>query len=192
MKRNIAILGAVIVIIVVILVVNGNRKDKQLADTPPAASTSASASTEQPLKTAPEPGALAPAIHLSSLDEQTTYDVGGKRDKPLIINFWASWCGPCDIEAPDLMKLYNKYKDKVDLYAVNVTKYDTVRGAKDFVKEKGLTFPILMDKEGKAGDDYKVYAYPVSFIVDRDGVIRDRIEGGQSVSEWEKMLKEVL
>lgn len=190
MKRNLAIIGAVIVVIVVIVVMNMTPKDKQLAEAKPSAASQTASG--QPLKTGPEPGALAPAIHLSSIDDQTAYNVGGKRDKPLIINFWASWCGPCDIEAPDLMKIYDKYKDQVDLYAVNVTKYDTVRGAKDFVKEKGLTFPILMDKEGKAGDDYKVYAYPVSFIVDQDGVIRDRIEGGQSVADWEKMLKQVI
>lgn len=189
MKRNIAIIGAVIVIIVVILVTNGIHKDKQLAE--PQASSSAAASG-QPLKTAPEPGSLAPAFQLTSIDEQTTYEVGGKRDKPVIINFWASWCGPCDIEAPDLMKIYDKYKDKVDLYAVNATTHDTLRGAKDFVKEKGLTFPILMDSKGKTEEAYKIYAYPVSLIVDRDGVVRYRIEGGQSVADWEKMLKDVL
>ena len=189
MKRNIAILGAVIVIIVVILVINGTHKDKPLAELKPSAS---SAAAGEALKEGPEIGSLAPAFQLSSLDEQTTYEVGGKRDKPVILNFWASWCGPCDIEAPDLVKLYDKYKDQVDLYGVNVTKHDTVRGAKDFVKEKALNFPILMDKEGKTEDTYKVYAYPVSFIVDRDGVIRYRIDGGQSVADWEKMLKDVL
>ncbi|CAM3799960.1 TlpA disulfide reductase family protein [Cohnella lubricantis] len=188
MKRNIVILGAVALIIVVILIMNGMKQEKPLAEANPAATSAA----EQELKTAPEEGALAPAIQLSSMDGQTTYEVGGKRDKPVIINFWASWCGPCDAEAPDLMKVYDKYKDQVDLYAVNVTTHDTVRGAKDFVKEKGLRFPILMDTEGKTEKDYKVYAYPVNIIVDRDGVIRHRIEGAQSVADWEKMLKEVL
>lgn len=187
MKRNIAILGAVVVAIAIILIYNGLGKDKSdPSETKP--SQAAGQTAEEGL----EPGQMAPSFKLTSLDGQTDYEVGGKRDKPLIINFWASWCGPCDLEAPDLMTIYDKYKDKLDFYGVNETKHDTVRGAKDFVKEKGLTFPILMDKSGTAGDDYKVYAYPVSYIIDRNGLIRYRLDGGKSVAEWEKMLKDVL
>lgn len=186
MKRNIVILGAVVAVIALIVAFNWPDKGADPAETKPG-----NATAEQPAA-GPKPGELAPAFELASIDEKTSYAVGGGRDKALIINFWASWCGPCDKEAPDLIKLYDKYKDQVDLYAVNETKYDTVRGAKDFVKEKGLPFPVLMDKSGEVGDDYKVFSYPISFIVDREGVIRHRIEGPKSIEEWEKMLEEVL
>lgn len=181
MKRNITILSIVVVAIVAILAWNwfarSNAKEADPSETSPSAA-----------EAKPIVGSAAPAFALSSLDDSVTYEVGGKRDKVLIVNFWASWCWPCEQEAPDLVKLYDKYKDSVDLYAVNATKYDTVRGAKDFVKEQKLPFPILMDKEGKAVSAYKVFSYPISFIVDRDGVVRDRIEGPQPLEKWAEML----
>ncbi|WP_027094389.1 TlpA family protein disulfide reductase [Cohnella thermotolerans] len=186
MRRNIVILGAVLIALAAIVAFNWPGQDRKGEE------VKASAGSSQAMETAPKQGALAPSFELASIDGATNYKVGGKRDKALIINFWASWCGPCDMEAPDLIKLYDKYKDRLDLYAVNETKYDTVRGAKDFVKEKELTFPVLMDKTGKVGDDYKVYSYPISFIVDRDGVVRHRIEGVQPIADWENMLKDVL
>ncbi|MDG0813630.1 TlpA family protein disulfide reductase [Cohnella rhizosphaerae] len=192
MKRNVFIVVLFIVAIAGVLVYNlaGNSKDARGSIDGSAVSATGGA----PDKIAPTKGSLAPALKLSSLDDSATYEVDPKapQDKVLIINFWASWCGPCDIEAPDLVKLYEEYKGKIELYGVNATKYDTVRGAKDFVKEKAIPFPVLMDKEGKAGDDYKVFSYPISFIVDRDGIVRQRIEGAKSLKEWRAMIDEAM
>lgn len=96
------------------------------------------------------------------------------------------------MEAPDLKAIYEDHEEKLDLYAVNATNYDRLRSAKDFVKEQGFVFPVLTDAKGVAGDLYKITGYPVSFIIDRDGVIRHRIEGIVEREEWEKMLKDVL
>lgn len=188
MKRNVIIIVIFIVAIAGVLVYNlaGNDKGEREA----GGGSSVSVDSGSPAKEAPTVGSLAPSLKLSSLDESTTYEVDPKapRDKVLVINFWASWCGPCDVEAPDLVKLYEEYKGKIELYGVNATKYDTVRGAKDFVKEKAISFPVLMDKDGKVGDEYKVFSYPISFIVDRQGVVRQRIEGAKSLKEWRTMI----
>jgi len=141
---------------------------------------------------APVEGQAAPAFALASMEGTETYNVGGKRDKPLLLNFWASWCGPCEEEAPVLQALYEKYKDRLDVYAVNATKYDTVRGARDFVRDLELTFPVLMDESGKVTDAYKVFAFPVNFLVDRDGVIRERIDRVIPLEAWEQKIKAVL
>jgi len=185
MKRNIVILSLGIIAIAAILAFNWPGRNH-------AESNATSGNGQTAVAAKPLEGAPAPAFTLKSIDDTTDYQVGGKRDKVLIVNFWASWCGPCDAEAPDLAKLYDKYKDKVDLYAVNETKYDTVRGAKDFVKEKDIQFPVLMDKNGDVGDDYKVYSYPISFIIDRTGVVKYRLEGPQKLADWEKMLDAVI
>jgi thiol-disulfide isomerase/thioredoxin len=140
----------------------------------------------------PKKGSNAPAFSLAMLDSDTVYQVGGKRDKALLLNFWASWCGPCDLEAPDLVALYNKYKDKMDLYAVNATNYDKVRNAREFVQEKGFEFPVLMDEKGEAVNLYRVYALPTSFIIDRDGKIVERIEGIIPLEKWEELLANVV
>lgn len=141
---------------------------------------------------APLEGQAAPAFSLASLDGTETYSVGGKRDRPLLLHFWASWCGPCEEEAPALQTLYEKYRDRIDLYAVNATRYDTVRGAQDFVRDLELTFPVLMDESGKVTDAYKVFAFPASFLVDRDGVVRERIDRVLTLEEWEQKIEAVL
>ncbi|THF83876.1 TlpA family protein disulfide reductase [Cohnella fermenti] len=187
MKRNQIIVIAVFLAVIAIVLWNAAGSDKQDEANPGAA-----AAAGADMKPSPVPGSLAPAFELSSIDDSITYKVGGERDKVLIVNFWASWCGPCDLEAPDLQTIHEKYGDQVDLYAVNATKYDTVRGAKDFVKEKEIDFPVMMDKDGKVGDDYKVFSYPISFIIDKQGVVRERIEGVQPLEKWEKMLDEVV
>ncbi|WP_284640911.1 TlpA family protein disulfide reductase [Paenibacillus silviterrae] len=97
------------------------------------------------------------------------FHVGGRRDKPLVVNFWASWCGPCHEEAPSLQQMYAKYSDRIDLYAVNVTKGDRVESAKKFAKQYGFTFPVLFDVQGKAADDYRLMFVPTSFLIDKNG-----------------------
>jgi cytochrome c biogenesis protein CcmG/thiol:disulfide interchange protein DsbE len=193
MKRNIVILGLVIVAVVAVFIWNDSGKKPQsgLVEGQEGA-VSGIAVGDVPADASPKKDHFAPAFSLASLDGTTDYKVGGKRDKVLIINFWAAWCAPCELEAPDLKDIYEKHKDKLDLYAVNATKYDKLREAKDFVKEQELKFPILTDAKGNVGDMYKVFSYPTSFIVDRDGVIRQRIEGVISREEWELYLDEVL
>lgn len=193
MKRNVFILGLVIVAIAAVFIWNdsGKKLSNGLAENKEGA-VSGVAAGDIPADAAPKKDHYAPSFSLASLDGTTSYKVGGKRDKVLVINFWAAWCAPCELEAPDLKDIYEKHKDKLDLYAVNATKYDKLREAKDFVKELELKFPILTDAKGDVGDLYKVFSYPISFIVDRDGVIRQRIEGVISREEWELYLDEVL
>jgi cytochrome c biogenesis protein CcmG, thiol:disulfide interchange protein DsbE len=190
MKRNLMILGLVLVAIIAVWIWDAPSKEpaSQLTEGLIDGKTVG----DIPSKPAPKENHYAPSFSLASLDGTTSYQVGGKRDKVLIVNFWAAWCGPCDLEAPDLKAIYDKHKDKLDLYAVNATKYDKLREANDFVKEKQLVFPVLTDAKGDVGDSYKVFSYPVSFIIDRNGIIRHRIEGVIDRKQWEIYLQEVL
>lgn len=191
MKKNLLIIGFVIIAVVGVILWNGRDKQQdRKAEESAAIGTvqGGEASAEAPKK-----GFFAPAFKLPSLDRTAEFSVGGKRDKVLIINFWAAWCGPCEAEAPDLVDIFDRHKGKLDLYAVNATKYDKLREAKDFVKEQGFNdFPVLTDADGTAGDVYKVFSYPTSFIVDRDGVIRERIEGVISREQWEIFLQDIF
>ncbi|MBW5445096.1 redoxin domain-containing protein [Cohnella sp. CFH 77786] len=190
MKRNWIILLAVLAAVTAVLL--GNRMGKD-SDSPAASGVSEprpGATSEALPASAPKKGSAAPSFELASLDGKTSYKIGGERAKVLVVNFWASWCGPCDREAPDLVALYDKYKDRMDLYAVNATNYDRLRNAREFVKEKAFTFPVLTDAEGTAGDAYKVFSYPTSFIVGRDGRILERIEGTIPLATWEQYLDE--
>jgi thiol-disulfide isomerase/thioredoxin len=95
----------------------------------------------------------------------------------LVINFWASWCGPCRSEAPELVKLNNKYHKKVQIFAVNLTSSDTESGVKAFVKEFGFDFPVLLDQDGKVAKLYDVTGIPTTYFISTDGIIIDRILG---------------
>jgi thiol-disulfide isomerase/thioredoxin len=115
-----------------------------------------------------------PAFSLQGLDGKG-YQVGGERDKPLIVNFWASWCGPCHEEAPDLKRMYDKYSGQIDLYGVNVTKGDSLEDVKGFVKQYGISFPVLLDRKGEAAELYRILFVPTSFLIDKHGILRDVI-----------------
>ncbi|MBD2872802.1 TlpA family protein disulfide reductase [Paenibacillus arenilitoris] len=136
----------------------------------------------------PKAGYEATAFKLPGLDEQT-YEIGGKQNKLSFVNFWASWCGPCELEAPDLQRLHEKYRDAVQLYGVNATKYDKERSAREFVSEHEFTFPILMDRAGDVTKQYKVDTFPTTFLIDGDGVIRERINGVITFEEWERLIE---
>ncbi|REE84371.1 thiol-disulfide isomerase/thioredoxin [Paenibacillus taihuensis] len=135
----------------------------------------------------PKPGYTAPTLQLPNLDEKPQ-NIGGKRDKLLLLNFWASWCGPCELEAPDLQALSEKYNDKLELYGVNATSMDKERQAREFVDQQKFTFPILMDRDGKATDLYKVNQFPTSLLIDSNGIVRERVTGVISKSKWEALI----
>jgi len=142
----------------------------------PAGNAAAMSSPQADAVVAPKVGALAPAFALNGLDGKT-YTVGGKREKPVLLNFWASWCGPCAEEAPDLQRLFEAFGGQFDLYAVNVTKTDEMKAVRSFVAGNKLTFPILLDKKLEAAPLYRFSVIPTSFLIDRDGYVVDTFHG---------------
>lgn len=174
LRKNIAVIAIVLLLAGLAVYQNFAAADKEVV---------------LPQETAPKPNYLAPAFSLGALDGNT-YHAGGPRDKALLINFWASWCGPCEREAPDLKRLYDKYKDKIDFYAVNITQGDKLNDVKAFVQQHGFTFPVLLDTEGKAAELYRVYAIPTTFLVDRNGVIQDAFNL-LNPDELEKRIKRI-
>lgn len=149
-------------------------------------------SDRQVAEVAAKPGFQAPSFELTGFDGNS-YAVGGKRDKPLLINFWASWCGPCHIEAPDLQELYEHYNGKLDLYAVNVTSLDTRLGVEDFIEEYGLTFPIPMDETGEVtSKKYGINGYPASFLIDQNGTVVDVIFSVINREDLERKIDKLL
>ncbi|MGN7470386.1 TlpA family protein disulfide reductase [Brevibacillus sp. SAFN-007a] len=139
----------------------------------------------------PEPGFLAPHFTLTGLDNQT-YKVEGKRNKPLLLNFWASWCGPCRMEAPDLQKIYEKYGGQIDMYGVNVTSSDNPESAQAFVQSYKLTFPIPMDVSGSVSNRYLVQAFPTTYLIDAQGIVRKKIIGMIDAGTLERELRQLL
>lgn len=143
-----------------------------------------------PASPGPRAGAPAPAFSLKGLDGRG-YEVGGKREKLLLLNFWASWCGPCEEEAPLLVKLYEKYAASLDLYAVNVTAEDSRANAESFAKAFAFPFPVLLDEQGQIAAKYRIFGIPTSFLINRDGDIVDVIHLADA-AQWEAKISRWL
>ena len=105
-----------------------------------------------------------------------------------MINFWTSWCGPCQAELPILQRVYEKYKDDVQFQMVNLTVDDQPDKVKKLVHEKGYTLPILFDVSGEVSEVYQVFSVPTTYFVDKDGYIYKKILGAMT----EKQLTEIL
>ena len=91
--------------------------------------------------------------------------------KPVILNFWASWCGPCKSEMPDFEEVYLEYKDRLHFLMVNLTDghQETIASAQQLITEKGYTFPVYFDTKLEAANAYYVYSIPQTFFIDKDG-----------------------
>jgi peroxiredoxin len=134
----------------------------------------------EPLSSSPSPreGFLAPDFTLDTLDGKKVA-LSELRGKIVIINLWATWCPPCRAEMPALENAYEQYKDsEVIVLGLNVTNQDSEKDIPPFVKEFGLTFPILLDRDGSVSTLYQLKALPTTYFVNREGIIRTVVIGG--------------
>lgn len=137
--------------------------------------TRASAS---PASASPQIGFTAPDFTLQTLDGKTI-SLSSLRGKVALINLWASWCPPCRAEMPALDKVYRQYRDAgFVVLGLNTAYQDSESDAASFVQTLGLSFPILLDRDGVVSKRYQLQALPTSYFVGRDGIIRDVILGG--------------
>ena len=124
------------------------------------------------LPVSPEVGALAPNFALETPDGES-YTLSDLRGQPVLVNFWATWCGPCRVEMPAIQAAYETHQDEgFVVLAVDHTQTDTVPNVVAFGEELGLTFPLLIDPGSQIQDEYRIRAYPSSFFVDEEGVIQ--------------------
>lgn len=131
----------------------------------------------------------APAFSLINLEgEEVSLD--DYKGKKILLNFWATWCPPCKAEMPDMEELYKEYKEKdFVVLAVNMTySEESQENVVAFVDDNQLTFPVLMDKRGEVGSLYNVNAFPTSYFIDSDGVIRNKVIGSLSKENMYKQM----
>jgi len=95
-----------------------------------------------------------------------------------MINFWASWCKPCQVEMPAIQRLYQKYNPDIVFLAVNSTKQDSLSAASGFVEANQLDFPVLLDPENTVNSIYRIQALPTTYFVNSKGIIKEIIIGG--------------
>ncbi len=93
--------------------------------------------------------------------------------KPVMLNFWATWCGPCKMEMPHFDKAYQEYQDRMNFLIVDLTdgSRDTVESASAFVEEEGYSFPIFFDTESEGAYTYGIDSIPTTFFINSDGTL---------------------
>ena len=93
--------------------------------------------------------------------------------KPVVLNFWASWCGPCKSEMPDFEEIYKEYGEDIHFVMVNLTDgaQETMNTATKFLDNNGYTFPVYYDKDSDAAYTYRVYSVPVTYFMDAEGTL---------------------
>ncbi len=116
----------------------------------------------------------------------TVYDLEGNAvklsdyaGKPIVLNFWASWCGPCQSEMPDFQEKFEALGEDVQFLMVNMTDgaRETVDIASAFIEEKGFTFPVLYDTDLDAANTYGAYSLPTTYFIDSQGSAIARATG---------------
>ena len=174
--------NALILILVLVLLLGGagflyTKLSDNVSPTLPTEQNDPQENTENPDAEA----APAPDFTVTDMDGKEVA-LSDFRGKPVILNFWASWCGPCRSEMPEFDAAYQKYKDDIHFLMVNATdgSRETVEIAKDFIAGEGYTFPVYFDESGSASATYGVTGLPATFFIGAQGEAVARASGAIS------------
>ena len=122
-------------------------------------------------------GLYAPEIELKDAASGKIILSSELKGKVLFVNFWASWCDPCRTEMPSIDKLSKHFSANQDFILLPVLYRDSVQDAMNYLKESKFTLPILLDKDEKAVRSYGLRGIPETYIVDKKGIIREKMIG---------------
>jgi len=140
---------------------------------------------------APRVGELAPDFQLPNLEGQSI-SLSDFRGEPVLVNFWASWCGPCRYEMPFIQEVYEEWSAS-GLVMLAINQGESLSTVDDFMQSGNYSFPVLLDTQGQVADQYNILGIPATFFIDEDGVIQAiKIGAFSSKAEIETMLSEII
>jgi cytochrome c biogenesis protein CcmG/thiol:disulfide interchange protein DsbE len=133
----------------------------------------------------------APDFTLERLDQNGELQLSSLRGKAVLLNVWASWCGPCKEEAPYLEQVWRANRDR-GLVVVGLDAKDFRGDARRFARRYELTFPLVYDGPGNEIDGYGVTGFPETFVIDRDGRVVEAFAGAVSGDEERVRLRDAI
>ena len=133
-----------------------------------------------------EVGSLAPDFRLISISGDVIH-LSQFQGKPVVVNFWATWCTPCVVEMPNLQKIYEEHDKQFEILAVNAGESEFT--VKQFAKAIGIDFLVLLDPDFDIQSRYKIRGYPTTFVLDADGVVQAQHIGILGESQLEEYLE---
>jgi cytochrome c biogenesis protein CcmG/thiol:disulfide interchange protein DsbE len=142
------------------------------------------------LVSSPLIGRPAPAFSLTALTGQTL-DLGSLRGRPVVLNFWASWCLPCRDEAPLLTAAAADYQARA-LQVLGIVYQDSAENARAFMARYGQTYPGLLDPDGRTALDYGVFGIPETFFIDRGGLIVSKQTGPLDAASLQRQIEAIV
>lgn len=138
---------------------------------------------EMPVK--PIPNYRAPELTARDVYTRKPLILSSFKGQVVMVNFWATWCGPCREEMPEMEKFHQELGDKVKIIALGVDPGEEPEQLAAFASELGLTFPIAWD-EGQGAMNYRANGIPTTVWIDREGVIRYRHAGPMTLAQMKK------
>ena len=120
-------------------------------------------------------GSPAPNFKLPNLEGKTVF-LSDLRGEPVMLNFWATGCPPCRAEMPHLQQVYEEWSDK-GLVVLAINLGESTPTVKEFVQHYHLSFPVLLDTRGSVAEKYKIRPIPVTYFIDKEGIIQAKIIG---------------
>ena len=130
---------------------------------------------------------IAPDFTFTDLVTGKTTKLSDLRDKPVYLNFWATWCPPCVKELPHIQAKYEQYKDRIHFLAISVDSEQEAPA--QFISSKGYTFTVGYGNEREISRAYSIEAIPASYIIGTDGTIKAQIVGSMDEADLERFLQ---
>ena len=122
----------------------------------------------------------------------TSFELNKYKGKVVVVNFWATWCGPCRKEIPDFIEAYKKYKSKgLEIIGISLDQDGWTR-VTPYVKQSNINYPVVLGDEQVVQNYGGFNAIPTTFIVDKNGIIVDQHTGTMSLKQLEAKLKPLL
>jgi len=136
------------------------------------------------------PENLAPDFTAVDLQTGKPISLSDYRGKIVFLNFWGSWCPPCRMEMPAFQEVYEEYGDKVVIIGVGVN--DSESNLLGFVKEKGITYPIIWDRTSEVARKYRIRSLPTTYRIDQNGVMTGVAVGALTKEQLVQSIESML